>query len=132
MSGHAKWEGGSLRASSRSRAQEVHLAFVDGYILALEDLYKDLRELELEYRHNPELDRNRLGGKQKAVRDIRRIVNLTLSQAKRTMGAIKEESMICHDCRNGRHQECPGNAQCPCQHRTDVPEPRRESEGGGK
>lgn len=76
---HSRWEG--LRPLPDPHGYEVQLAYVDGYILALEDMLRDLKRMEQSW---PATDR---ANYRIAVGNVRRKVNETLESAR---GTLKE------------------------------------------
>lgn len=83
MSGHTSWD--PLLPLPDRTSLEIQLGYVDGYILALEDVFKDLAQIPLP--NMPEATR--------AIRDFRREVRRTLSismeAARRTRKTLQDQ-----------------------------------------
>ena len=81
MSGeHTSWKG--IVRLPDPHAREVQMAYVDGYILAMEDLLEELSKLQLEDRSGAGLNR---------YRPVRRVVGKSLEQARQTLKHLKGE-----------------------------------------
>lgn len=90
MSGHYSFD--NLRALLPDpQAQEVQFAYVDGYILALEDVLKDLKDLQAK-EGTPgaqDLLLEQRVARNAAYGSVRAIVNRSLANARDTMTMLK-------------------------------------------
>jgi len=91
---HTRWD--ELRPLPSRQALEVQMAYVDGYILALEDLLRDIKDLRREAAENASDDvvrRHMYGfvtGASLIHKEVRRIAGHSLHQARATLKLLEE------------------------------------------
>ena len=77
MTGHSRW----VRTETQGRDPEGTITYVEGYILALEDVLKDIEGI----RENPQAH---YGLYALALRDVQVHIDESLSQAKHTLEVL--------------------------------------------
>lgn len=85
MSGHRRWEG--IKPMPDKQALEIQMAYVQGYILAIEDLFKDLAETEFPAPQGAETEHESLRRRflfRRYRKDIRRKLLESMQSAQRT------------------------------------------------
>ena len=83
MSGHTRWD--SVAPLPDRAALEVQLGYVDGYILALEDVFKDLAQIPIP--NMPEAT----GAIRAYRREVRRSLTTSLDSARRTRKLLQDQ-----------------------------------------
>lgn len=109
MTGHARWE--TVERHADPQLHNVQLAYVDGYLLALEDILEDMRAIAT-------LTMGLAPGEQ--LLQIKRKILQTQRSARVTKKALLERgtmTFVCEPCKDQRHEDCPGDSWCDCSHR---------------
>ena len=83
MSGHTRWD--SVAPLPDRAALEVQLAYVDGYILALEDVFRDIAQIPLP--NMPEVT----GAIREFRKEVRRTLSISLDAARRTRKLFQDQ-----------------------------------------
>lgn len=81
MSGHTRWE--EVAPLPDRAALEIQLAYVDGYILALEDAFRDLAQIPFPIGMDASLRVYR--------REVRRTLSASLEAARRTRKLFQDQ-----------------------------------------
>lgn len=115
MSGHSRWE--TVQRHADPQLHNVQLAYVDGYLLALEDVMDDMRAIAT----------LALGlAPREQLLQIKRKILQTQRSALLTKKKLLERgtvTFVCDPCKDGKHPDCPGDSWCDCAHRTVSREP---------
>lgn len=109
---HSRWE--DVQRHTDPQLHNVQLAYVDGYLLALEDTLNDIRMI-LQEVTSPEM--------RSKVIDVQRKVIQTQRSARLTKKKLLERGtmkFVCEPCKDGKHPDCPGGTYCDCGHREKV------------
>ena len=88
MTGHSRWQ--LVRAQADPMSLEVQMAYVDGYILALEDLLRDLDSIRIHEQGRTAHDANVIEGHTRCWKQARRIVGMSLHQARENLRRLKD------------------------------------------
>lgn len=92
MSGHTRWE--DIAPLPDKRGLEVQMAYVQGYLLALEDINKDLAVMLFPAPEREETEHERLRRIflfRRYRKEIRRKISESYNSAKRTMRAFQDK-----------------------------------------
>ena len=84
MSGHTRWE--PVAPLPDRAGLEIQLAYVDGYILALEDVFKDLAQILFPL--GPDGSHEQLRAYRK---EVRRTLSISMESARRTRKKLQDQ-----------------------------------------
>lgn len=113
MNGHTRWE--TVRRLPDEHGWRIQQAYVDGYLLALEDLLEDMKRI-----NRDDLPGATTFATGAMLREVRVIIARTMKSAQLTKKRLLERGstmFVCEACKGQEHVQCPGEGFCDCQHR---------------